>query len=162
MKGARRGKVSAGILPFRTPAAGGVELLLVHPGGPFWARKDAGSWSLAKGEMEADDRALLEVARREFREETGFVAEGPFIPLGDLRQPGGKVVHAWAVRGAFDPAKLRSNTFAMEWPRGSGRLRAFPEVDRAAWFDVDTARTKLLAGQVAFVDRLLQQRLHEE
>jgi predicted NUDIX family NTP pyrophosphohydrolase len=156
MKAARRGKVSAGILPFRRLADGTIELLLVHPGGPFWARKDAGSWSLAKGEAEADDAALLEVARREFREETGFVAEGPFIALGDLRQPSGKVVHAWAVRGAFDPAKLLSNTFEMQWPRGSGRMQAFPEVDRAAWFDADTARTKLLSGQVAFVDRLLQ------
>jgi predicted NUDIX family NTP pyrophosphohydrolase len=157
-KAARRGKLSAGILPFRTLADGAIAVLLVHPGGPFWARKDMGSWSLAKGEAEAREAGtpLLEVARREFHEETGFVAEGPFLPLGALTQPGGKVVHAWAVRGAWDPAQLTSNTFVMEWPRGSGRMRTFPEVDRAAWFDVATARTKLLRGQTAFLDRLLQ------
>ena len=150
--------MSAGLLPYRTLADGSVAVLLVHPGGPFWARKDAGSWSLAKGEAEACEAGtpLLEVARREFREETGFVAEGPFLPLGALTQPGGKAVHAWAVRGAWDPAQLASNTFVMEFPRGSGRMQAFPEVDRAAWFDVETARSKLLRGQIAFLDRLLQ------
>jgi predicted NUDIX family NTP pyrophosphohydrolase len=157
-KAGRRAKLSAGILPFRTLADGAIAVLLVHPGGPFWARKDAGSWSLAKGEVEACEAGapLLDVARREFREETGFVAEGPYLPLGALTLPGGKVVHAWAVRGAWDPAQLTSNTFVMEWPRGSGRKRTFPEVDRAAWFDVETARAKLLRGQTAFLDRLLE------
>jgi predicted NUDIX family NTP pyrophosphohydrolase len=148
---------SAGLLLFRIGVGGGVELLLVHPGGPFWAHKDAGSWSVAKGEAEGseEEAALLDVARREFFEETGFAPEGEFLPLGAVRQPGGKQVHVWAVRGDFDPARLVSNTFRMEWPKGSGTLRAFPEVDRAAWFDVATARRKILKGQLPFIDRLM-------
>jgi predicted NUDIX family NTP pyrophosphohydrolase len=148
---------SAGLLLFRTGVSG-VELLLVHPGGPFWARKDAGSWSVAKGEAEgpAEQASLLDVARREFFEETGFAPDGEFIPLGSIRQRSGKLVHVWAVRGDFDPAKLVSNAFHIEWPKGSGKWRSFPEVDRAAWFDVDTARSKILKGQLPFLDRLLE------
>jgi len=152
-----KARQSAGILLFRCGSGGGVELLLVHPGGPFWARKDAGSWSVAKGEAEGskEESALLDVARREFCEETGFAPEGDFLPLGAVRQPGGKRVHVWAVRGDFDPARLVSNTFQMEWPKGSGIWRAFPEVDRAAWFDVETARRKILKGQQPIIERLM-------
>jgi predicted NUDIX family NTP pyrophosphohydrolase len=151
-------KQSAGILLFRNSPSGGLELLLVHPGGPFWAKKDAASWSVAKGEAEHGEQgaALLEVARREFFEETGFAPVGEFIALGSLRQPSGKVVHVWAVRGDWDPANLLSNTFEMEWPRGSGKMQSFPEVDRAAWFDVETAKTKLLKGQLGFIERLMR------
>jgi predicted NUDIX family NTP pyrophosphohydrolase len=152
-----KARQSAGLLLFRTSVSG-VELLLVHPGGPFWARKDAGSWSVAKGEAEgpAEEASLLDVARREFFEETGYAPQGEFIPLGSVRQRSGKQVHVWAVRGDFDPARLVSNTFELEWPKGSGKRRSFPEVDRAAWFDVDTAKNKILKGQLAFLDRLLE------
>jgi predicted NUDIX family NTP pyrophosphohydrolase len=132
-----------------------VEVLLVHPGGPFWSRKDSGAWSLPKGEANPEEDLLL-AARREFEEETGAPVEGPATPLGVVRQAGGKVVHAWAVRGDFDPAQLRSNTFELEWPRGSGVERAFPEVDRAAWFTVAEARRKILPSQEPFLDRLLE------
>jgi predicted NUDIX family NTP pyrophosphohydrolase len=143
---------SAGLLLHRSTARG-LEVLLVHPGGPFWARKDLGAWSIPKGEVgEGED--LLAVARREFQEETGFAAGGPAIPLGHVRQAGGKVVHAWAVRGDLDPAALRSNTFEIEWPRGSGRMRTFPEVDRAAWFDLAEARRRIVPAQAAFLDAL--------
>src|SRR5262249_27271259 len=144
------------LLLFRGAGAG-LELLLAHPGGPFWSRRDAGCWSIPKGEAEAEEAGagLLSVARREFHEETGFAPEGDFLPLGALRQPSGKVVHAWAVRGDWDPAHLQSNTFTMEWPKGSGRMRAFPEVDRAEWFDLCTARGKILKGQAGFLDRLV-------
>jgi predicted NUDIX family NTP pyrophosphohydrolase len=145
-------RMSAGIVLYRR-AAGGLEVLLVHPGGPFWARKDEGAWSIPKGEFDpAEDP--LDAARREFAEETGWTIEGAFAPLTPVRQPGGKVVHAWAVEGQFDPAALRSNTFNLEWPRGSGRMREFPEVDRAAWFSIDDARRTILAGQRPLLDEL--------
>ena len=128
--------------------------MLVHPGGPFWAGKDLGAWSIPKGETEQGED-LLATARREFREETGAAAEGPAIALGKLRQRSGKIVYAWAVESDFDPAALRSNEFEMEWPRGSGRLRSFPEVDRAGWFDIDEARKRLVAGQQGFLDALI-------
>jgi len=144
---------SAGFLPYRS-TPNGVEVLLVHPGGPFWKRRDLGAWSIPKGEVrEGED--LLEAARRELREETGFAVAAPAIALGQVRQPGGKVVHAWAAPGDLDPAQLRSNEFEIEWPRGSGRLRSFPEVDRAAWFDVSEARRRILPAQAVFLDRLL-------
>lgn len=144
---------SAGLLLYRyTPS--GLEVLLVHPGGPFWKRKDLGAWSIPKGEAtEGED--LLAVAQREFREETGFTAEGPAVPLGQVRQSGGKTVHAWAVSGDVDPSQLRSNTFEIEWPRASKQIRRFPEVDKAGWFNLAEARRRILSAQVAFLDALV-------
>ncbi len=145
-------KVSAGILLFRR-AAKGIEVLLVHMGGPYWGRRERGAWSIPKGEPLLNEE-LLDAAKREFREETGFLPRGPFLPLGAVRQAGGKVVHAWAAEGAWDPARLRSNTFTLEWPPRSGQHRDFPEVDRAAWFGLTEARAKLVSGQVPLLDRL--------
>jgi predicted NUDIX family NTP pyrophosphohydrolase len=130
-----------------------LEVFLVHPGGPFWEKKDDGSWSIPKGEYEADADAL-QAARREFTEETSFTAEGAFVALTPLKQPSGKLVSAWAVEGDVDPTKLSSNTFRMEWPPKSGTQREFPEVDRGEWFDLQTARRKLVPGQVPFVTEL--------
>jgi predicted NUDIX family NTP pyrophosphohydrolase len=144
-------KRSAGLLLFRNPNQ--LEIFLVHPGGPFWARKDDGAWSLPKGEYSADEDALT-AARREFQEETGISAGGDFLPLGELRQPGGKIVTAWALEKDVDIALVKSNMFSLEWPPKSGNTREFPEIDRAAWFPVSQARRKLLKGQVAFLDRL--------
>jgi predicted NUDIX family NTP pyrophosphohydrolase len=147
-------KKSAGILLYRQSGTG-LEVLLVHPGGPFWAKKDAGAWSIPKGLVEEDEDPLA-AAIREFQEETGC-SPGSIpdpIPLSPLRQPGGKIVLAWAVRGDFDPARLKSNTFPLEWPPKSGAFRSVPEVDRAAWFDLPTARGKILAGQRGFLDQL--------
>jgi predicted NUDIX family NTP pyrophosphohydrolase len=132
-----------------------LELLLVHPGGPFWARKDLGAWSIPKGEYAGEEDPLA-VAQREFAEETGAQPRGDFRPLGEVVQAGGKRVSAWAVEGDFDPATLVSNTFETEWPPRSGRTRSFPEVDRAAWFPPAEARQRILAGQRPFVDRLMQ------
>ena len=146
-------KKSAGLLLFRETAAG-LEVLLVHPGGPFWAKKDDGSWSIPKGEF-ADSEEPLAVAKREFEEEMGVPATGEFMPLKPLKQPSGKLVFAWAVRSDFDPSRLKSNMFSMEWPPKSGRQREFPEVDKAARFDVETARRKILKGQAPFLDQLL-------
>lgn len=145
-------KQSAGILLYRT-GRDGVEVLLVHPGGPFWARKEEGAWSIPKGEF-GEGEAPLEAARREFEEETGVRPEGDALELRPIRQAGGKMVHAWAVRGDFDPATLRCNTFSLEWPPRSGRTAEFPEVDRAAWFSLDAARQKINPGQRAFLDQL--------
>lgn len=145
-------KKSAGLLLFRESARG-VEVLLVHPGGPFWARKDEGAWSIPKGEF-GDDEAPLEAARREFAEETGAQADGAFVALGTLRLPSGKLLYAWAVPGDFDPAQLRSNEFALEWPPKSGRMQRFPEVDRAAWFALDAAESKIQKGQAPLLERL--------
>jgi predicted NUDIX family NTP pyrophosphohydrolase len=144
---------SAGLLLFRR--SGELEIFLVHPGGPFWARKDDGAWSLPKGEYSEEEDALF-AAKREFLEETGFRMEGDFLRLGELKQPGGKFVTAWAVEGNIDAALVKSNTFLLEWPPKSGRTQEFPEVDRAAWFPAAMARIKLLKGQVEFVDRLLE------
>jgi len=145
-------KHSAGLLVCRR-AESGSQVLLAHPGGPFWARKDKGAWSIPKGEL-AEDEDPLQGALREFAEETGHHVTGRFIALDPLRQPGGKLVYAWAVEGDFDPAQLRSNTFSMEWPPRSGRQASFPEVDRAAWFGLDEARSRILSGQVGFLDAL--------
>jgi len=142
---------SAGLIPYRF-TTNVCEVFLVHPGGPFWDRKDEGAWSIAKGEYE--DEAPLDAAQREFREETSFEASGEFLPLGEVKQPGGKIVVAWAFRGDFDAAAVVSNTFEMEWPPRSGRRREFPEVDRAAWFTLEVARRKILAGQRPLLDRL--------
>ena len=147
-------RTSAGLALFRR-AAGGIEMLLVHPGGPAWKNRDEGAWSFPKGEFTEGEDPLT-VARRELAEETGCSAGGSFIPLGTVRQAGGKVVHLWAVEGDCDASAIRSNTFLMEWPPKSGRRQAFPEVDRAGWFGADVARRKLLAGQRPFVDRLLE------
>jgi predicted NUDIX family NTP pyrophosphohydrolase len=130
-----------------------LEVLLVHPGGPFWHRKDDGAWMLSKGEIE-DGEDMLAAARREFFEETGYEAHGQPLSLGTLRQTGGKLVHAWAIENDWDPQRLISNTFEMEWPPKSGRIQSFPEVDSAAWFPLQTARRKILKSQSEFLDRL--------
>ena len=145
-------KKSAGILLFRE-ISGRLEVLLVHPGGPFWSKKDEGAWSIPKGEFE-EDETPLEAARREFEEEMGSPVQGEAIPLSQLKQPSGKIIHAWAVRGDFNPALLRSNTFPLEWPPKSGRMQEFPEVDRAGWFTIETANQKILNGQAAFLEQL--------
>jgi len=145
-------KKTAGLLLFRD-GSGRLEVLLVHPGGPFWAKKDDGAWSIPKGQFE-DDEDPLAAARREFEEETGSAPTGDVLPLEPLRQPGGKCVYAWAVRGDFDPGTLKSNTFTMEWPPRSGRQQEFPEVDRAAWFAIEEAERKILRGQVALLRQL--------
>ena len=148
-------KKTAGILLFRE--APSLEVLLVHPGGPFWARKDDGAWSIPKGLIDEGEDPL-DAAKREFREETGGSPDGEAIALDPLRQPSGKVMHAWAMRGEFDPARLTSNTFSMEYPPGSGRQREFPEVDRAGWFSMDEAGRKILKGQAPLL-RELQRKL---
>ena len=149
---ARKADVSAGILVYRE-TNGTIEVLLAHPGGPFWARKDQGAWTIPKGLVEAG-ADLLATAQREFTEETGFVAEGPFVALTPVRQTSGKIVHAFACRGDFDAAKLISNTFEIEWPPRSGQRQQFPEVDRAAWLDLPAARQKLIAYQHPFLIEL--------
>jgi predicted NUDIX family NTP pyrophosphohydrolase len=142
-------KNSAGIVLYRIQR-GALEVFLVHPGGPFWAKKDEGAWSIPKGEIEeGDDR--LESARREFREETGSQVDGEFIELVPLKQRGGKIVYAWAVVGNIDAASIRSNLFSMEWPPRSGTQHEFPEVDKAGWFTVEKALAKLLPGQRGFL-----------
>lgn len=148
-------KRSAGILMYRgsDPV---LELLLVHPGGPFWTRKDKGAWSIPKGEYDEGEEPLA-VAKREFEEELGSAPpQGAFLPLGELVQPSRKVITAFAVAGDFDPATLKSNRFELEWPRTSGRMQSFPEIDRALWFAPAQAREKIQAGQAPFIDRLLE------
>ena len=145
--------VSAGLLLFRRSGDGALEMFLAHPGGPFWAHRDDGAWTIPKGALNADE-PLLDAARREFEEETGLRPTGPFLPLGSIRQKAGKTVHAWAWEGDADPARVTSNTMRTEWPRGSGQWLTFPEVDRCAWFDPATARAKLNAAQAEFVERL--------
>lgn len=148
-------KRSGGLLLYRWSAQGETEVLLVHPGGPYWARRDDGAWSLPKGEYEGNEDPL-EAAIREFREELGVAPRDVHSPafLGELRQASGKLVRAWALEGSLDVEAVRSNTFAIEWPPRSGAMREFPEVDRAAWFGLEAARRKLVAGQVGFVGRL--------
>jgi predicted NUDIX family NTP pyrophosphohydrolase len=147
-------KQSAGILLYRMEAHG-PSVLLVHPGGPFWAKKDLGAWSVPKGEYSPGEDPL-DVAIREFEEETGTRLTGDFRPLGELRQAGGKRVLAWAVEGDIDPATIRSNTFEIEWPPRSGRTQSFPEIDRAEWFSSARAREKILPSQREFIDRLVK------
>jgi predicted NUDIX family NTP pyrophosphohydrolase len=147
---------SAGLLLYRVSAEGVVEVLLAHPGGPFWARKDAGAWSIPKGEYEPHEDPLAS-AVREFREEVGLeVPAGDPVLLGERRQPSGKWVRAWALAGDLDVTHATSNTFEIEWPRGSGTTREFPEVDRVEWMTMDQARAKLLKGQVPFLDALIE------
>jgi predicted NUDIX family NTP pyrophosphohydrolase len=149
-------KLSAGLLVYRS-MNGRLEVLLVHPGGPYWANRDDGAWSLPKGEYEVDEDPLR-VAIREFREELGVgpPSESQPVSLGESRQPSGKRISIWALNGDVDVGVVRSNTFTMEWPPRSGHTKEFPEVDRAAWFDVDAARRKMLPGQIAFIDRLFE------
>jgi len=145
---------SAGILMFRR-RDGAVGLLLVHPGGPYWAKKDEGAWSIPKGLFEEGEDALA-AARREFAEETGARPAGPFIELGVFKQPSGKRVFAWAIEGEFDLAAFASESFAMEWPPRSGRMQEFPEADRAGWFSHDEARVKITRGQRPIIEALLE------
>ena len=148
-----KAKTSAGLLPFRF-SGGSLEVLLAHMGGPFWERKDDGAWSIVKGEYDEHEEPYA-AARREFEEETGSPPPpGDPLELGEVRQASGKRVIAWAIEGDFDPDRLVSNTFAIEWPRKSGAQREFPEIDRVAWFDCDTARRKLVRGQAALIDAL--------
>lgn len=143
---------SAGLLLYRDGTRG-LEVLLVHPGGPYWAGKDEGAWSIPKGEFGADERPLA-AARREFEEETGCAVSGAFLPLQPLRLRSGKWVHAWALRADLDATRIRSNTFSLPWPPRSGQVREFPEVDRAGWFTLDEAWHKLHPGQRALLDQL--------
>ncbi|MGR8978813.1 MAG: NUDIX domain-containing protein [Gammaproteobacteria bacterium] len=145
---------SAGILLFKYEQ-GDLRLLLVHPGGPFWARKDEGAWSIPKGLFGEDERAI-DAAKREFKEETGFDAAGEFIALGSIRQPNRKIVYAWAVEQDLDVSKIVSNMFPLEWPKNSGRIREFPEIDRGQWFAVVEARRRIQKGQEEFIDILLE------
>jgi len=144
---------SAGILMYRRKG-GAIEVLLVHPGGPFFAKKDDGAWTIPKGLYEPSEDALA-AARREFEEETGTAPAGELIALGEFRQSSAKIISAWTVEGEFDAAKLRSNSFSLEWPPRSGRTREFPEVDRAAWFSPEDARRKIVKGQAPILDALL-------
>ncbi|WHZ24484.1 MAG: MutT-like protein [Nitrospira sp.] len=145
-------KLSAGILLYRLQGEV-LEVFLVHPGGPFWVRKDEGAWSIPKGEYEAGTDPLT-AAKREFQEETGFEVDGTFHSLITLKQPSGKLISAWAVEGDVDASALASNTFTLEWPPKSGRVLEVPEVDRGAWCDIPTARVKLQPGQRGFLDQL--------
>jgi predicted NUDIX family NTP pyrophosphohydrolase len=145
-------KTSAGILVYRL-REGRLEVFLVHPGGPFWAKKDLGAWSIPKGEF-TEPEDPLEAAIREFQEETGCDIEGPFEPLAPRKQPSGKIVHAWVAEGDLDPRQIRSNTFLLEWPKGSGQQKEFPEIDRAEWFEIREARHRILPGHLAFLDDL--------
>jgi len=145
---------SSGILLFRF-RNDRPEVLLVHPGGPFWEKKDEGAWSIPKGQI-LENESPLAAARREFQEETGFSADGEFIDLGELRQSSRKIVHAYALEKDLDETKVVSNKFSLEWPKGSGIMREYPEIDKAGWFDVTMAKKKILMGQAAFLDRLIE------
>jgi len=145
-------KRSAGLLLYRRTGAD-LEVLLVHPGGPFWAKKDDGVWSIPKGEFEEDEDPLT-AGIREFQEETGFRPNGTFIELGNFKQPNGKMIFAWAVEGQFDSRELKSNSFSIEWPPKSGRMQEFPEVDRAAWLRLGDAIRKILKGQRPILQKL--------
>jgi predicted NUDIX family NTP pyrophosphohydrolase len=151
---AARSKTSAGIVLYRK-RLGLVEVFLVHPGGPYWARKDDGTWSIPKGEYHPDEQPL-QAAQREFLEETGVALHGPFLPLAPVRLPSGKIVSAWACEGDLDPAQLRSNTFSIEWPPKSGVMQSFPEVDRGAWYSLQQACVKLSPGQRPLLQAIAQ------
>ena len=145
-------KESAGLLMYRLRNST-LEVFLVHPGGPYWARKDLGAWSIPKGELQ-EGEDCLDAAKREFQEETGFLPRGNFIALAPIKQTGGKLVYGWAVRDDCDTKTIVSNTFSMEWPPRSGKRQEFPEVDRAEWFTIETAKEKILKGQVGFLEEL--------
>ena len=147
-------RISAGLLMYRL-VDGHLEFFLAHPGGPLFANKDDGYWTIPKGEV-SDGEHLLETAQREFTEETGVVASGPFMELTPIQQKGGKIVHAWACQGDCDPSKIVSNQFTMEWPPKSGQKKKFPEIDRADFFDLRTARQKIKEAQIPLIDQLLQ------
>ena len=146
-------KKSGGILPFRF-RNNHLEVMLAHPGGPLWAGKDEGAWSISKGLFE-ENESPLDAAKREFKEETGFEIEGDFIELGRIKQPSGKIVFVWAAEKDLDETKMVSNKFSLEWPKRSGIMREYPEIDRAGWFEIELARKKILKGQQGFIDRLL-------
>jgi predicted NUDIX family NTP pyrophosphohydrolase len=152
MKGRKRSNQTAGLVIYRR-GPDGPEILLVHPGGPFWANKDAHAWSIPKGEFEAGEEPLA-AARREVAEETGLRPDGPMTALQPIRRPGHKTIHAWAVESDCDPARITSNAFSMEWPPKSGRMREFPEVDRAAWFPLAAAKGKIHKGQIGLIEQL--------
>jgi predicted NUDIX family NTP pyrophosphohydrolase len=145
-------RTSAGLLMYRIQD-GVLQVLLAHPGGPYFVNKDDGAWSVPKGEPDGDEDLLI-TAQREFEEETGITPAGPFISLKPIQQKGGKIVHAWAFEGDCDPASIKSNSFTLEWPPKSGRQMEFPEIDRAEWFDLETAKKKIKAGQEALIDEL--------
>jgi predicted NUDIX family NTP pyrophosphohydrolase len=147
-------KKSAGLLLYRK-VGDSVEVFLVHPGGPFWAKKDEGAWSIPKGEF-ADGEEALDAAKREFQEETGFSVKGRFEALEPVKQASGKIVYAWAIEGDIDSSVIRSNNFSMEWPPGSKKIREFPEVDRGGWFALAMARQKILTGQSPLLEELLR------
>ena len=155
----RMAKRSAGLLMFRRKARE-IEVFLVHPGGPFWAGKDAGAWTIPKGEYAEDEEPLI-AARREFREETGFEADGEFIELGTIRQASGKLVRAWAFEGDCDPAKLASNSCSIEWPPRSGKMMEIPEVDRGAWYSISDAKRAMLKSQQPLLDLFLHKLTHK-
>jgi predicted NUDIX family NTP pyrophosphohydrolase len=148
-------KRSAGLLMYRRAVSGEVEVFLVHPGGPFWAKKDKGAWSISKGEY-GEGEQPLEAAKREFEEETGFRSQGELLELGQVKQSGGKIVSAWAFQGDYDPANMVSNLCRLEWPPRSGRMIEFPEVDRGGWFGIAHAKEQILKSQEPFLDRLQQ------
>jgi predicted NUDIX family NTP pyrophosphohydrolase len=147
-------KHSAGILLFRFRNEK-LEVMLVHPGGPFWAKKDNGAWSIPKGLFEENEKPM-DAAKREFKEETGFEVDGEFIELGELKQPSKKIVHAWALEKDLDETKVMSNTFTLEWPKNSGRVQEYSEIDKAGWFDIEQAKKKILKGQIGFIDKLVE------
>jgi predicted NUDIX family NTP pyrophosphohydrolase len=147
-----RTAVSAGVLLFRR-RAGALEVFLAHPGGPFWAKRDSGAWTIPKGIVD-EGEDLLDAARRELREETGLTPPGPFIPLGSVKQKAGKTVHAWACEGDADPRAVSSNETRIEWPRGSGQWHTYPEVDRCQWYSIADARRKMNPAQAELLDRL--------
>jgi predicted NUDIX family NTP pyrophosphohydrolase len=151
---------SAGILLFRFDNDK-LEVMLVHPGGPFWIRKDDGAWSIPKGVLEEREDPLA-AALREFQEETGFAIDGEFIALGELAQPSKKIIHAWALKRNLDETLAISNRFSLEWPRGSGNMKEYPEIDKARWFDIEQARKKIQKGQEGFIDRLLMFINHQD
>jgi predicted NUDIX family NTP pyrophosphohydrolase len=147
-------RISAGLLMYRLHG-GRLEVLLVHPGGPFFAKKDNGAWTIPKGEPDAGEE-LFDAAQREFREETGFSSSPPFMELSRITQKGGKIVHAWAFAGDVDASQIRSNTFKLEWPPHSGKVQEFPEMDRAGWFGLDAAKRKIKAAQIPLLEELQQ------
>jgi predicted NUDIX family NTP pyrophosphohydrolase len=158
----KRTRFSCGLVFYRVNTRRALEVLLAHPGGPYWSKKDAGVWTIPKGEPKAAEADLLSVAKREFEEETGFSPEAKnYEPLGTITQKGGKVVYAWACEGDFDARLARSNTFEIEWPPRSGRKIQIPEVDRCEWFDIESARVKLKDAQHPFLDRLLEKCGHD-
>ena len=145
-------RLSAGLLMYRIKN-GRIEVLLAHPGGPYFVKEDAGAWTIPKGEPDTDED-LLVTSQREFEEETGITPTGPFVSLKPIKQKGGKIVHAWAFEGDCNPVTIKSNTFTMEWPPKSGKQQEFPEIDRAKWFDLTAARTKIKAGQEGLIEEL--------